>query len=338
MQQQDRRVGTGRWQRRRQAAAVGAGLFLAPPLAIPGNPEQVCHSNQGPHLALLHLRRVDGPNAGSSDCCHGPEEDRGSRRHCCCCCLQREGMTKAPRRCIAAARRREGATSPNWHPAIAAAHNLFPASFQPGQAPGHCSASASAGFDGMATRRSRAPQATEGEGPWVRQPADTKPAFTVGTLRKAVPAHCFQRSLLRSAAYLAADLLLLAALVAASSFIDAAPLPAAARWLVLWPAYWFFAGAVATGLWVSAHGCIVSAAAAVVAAGGRREASGLAAQSLSQQPFLLQLCRNLHFQTSMLFFLYTPPRPPTLSTRPAHPTHCTLTPRHPCPPTAGHCP
>ena len=85
----------------------------------------------------------------------------------------------------------------------------------------------------------------------MRQPAETKPAFTVGTLRKAVPAHCFQRSLPRSAAYLAADLVMLAALVAASTCIDAAPLPAAARWLLLWPSYWFLAGAVATGLWVS---------------------------------------------------------------------------------------
>lgn len=86
---------------------------------------------------------------------------------------------------------------------------------------------------------------------WVRQPVETKPAFSVGTLRKAVPAHCWQRSLWRSSAYLLADLAMLAALVYASTHIDAAPVPAAVRWLALWPAYWFFAGAVATGLWVS---------------------------------------------------------------------------------------
>jgi hypothetical protein len=89
---------------------------------------------------------------------------------------------------------------------------------------------------------------------WTRQPADTKPAFSVSTLRKAIPAHCFQRSLWRSSAYLLTDLAMLAGLVYASSFIDSAPLPAAVRWLVLWPLYWFFAGAVATGLWVRFSG------------------------------------------------------------------------------------
>jgi omega-6 fatty acid desaturase (delta-12 desaturase) len=90
---------------------------------------------------------------------------------------------------------------------------------------------------------------------WTRQPAETKPAFSVGTLRKAIPEHCWKRSLWRSSAYLGADLAMLAALVYASSFIDAAPLPAAARWLLLWPLYWFFAGAVATGVWVSGGSC-----------------------------------------------------------------------------------
>lgn len=89
------------------------------------------------------------------------------------------------------------------------------------------------------------------EGGWVRQPADQKPSFSVATLRKAVPKHCWERSLLRSSAYLAADLAMLAALVYASLFIDSAPVPPAVRWLALWPAYWFFAGAVATGVWVS---------------------------------------------------------------------------------------
>lgn len=82
-----------------------------------------------------------------------------------------------------------------------------------------------------------------------------KPAFTVGTLRKAIPPHCFERSLLRSSAYLAVDLLAVATLYYASTFIDQ---PAVPRWLaygLLWPAYWFFQGAVGTGVWVIAHEC-----------------------------------------------------------------------------------
>nr|ACF98528.1 delta-12 fatty acid desaturase [Chlorella vulgaris] len=108
------------------------------------------------------------------------------------------------------------------------------------------------------TRRqsaARVEQAPAKDREWVRQPAEVKPTFSVATLRKAIPAHCWQRSLVKSSAYLAADIAMLATLVWASTFIDAAPLPAAARWLILWPLYWFFAGAVATGMWVIAHEC-----------------------------------------------------------------------------------
>ena len=65
-----------------------------------------------------------------------------------------------------------------------------------------------------------------------------KPPFTVGTLRKAIPAHCFERSIARSFAYLGVDLALVAALYGFSQIIEAkAPL-----WLALiaWPLYWFF--------------------------------------------------------------------------------------------------
>ena len=70
------------------------------------------------------------------------------------------------------------------------------------------------------------------------QPAERKPDFTVGTLRKAIPAHCWERSAAKSFAYLAADLAALALMGWASTFIDAAPVPPAVRWLVLWPLYW----------------------------------------------------------------------------------------------------
>lgn len=91
------------------------------------------------------------------------------------------------------------------------------------------------------------------QGGWVRQPCEQKPPFTVGQLRKAIPAHCWQRSAWRSGAYLAVDVLLLAALVYASSFIDTAPVPTYVKWGLLWPLYWFFAGGVGTGCWV--RGC-----------------------------------------------------------------------------------
>ena len=98
------------------------------------------------------------------------------------------------------------------------------------------------------------PSQPRAEGGWVRQPCEQKPPFTVGQLRKAIPAHCWQRSAWRSGAYLALDVLLLAALVYASSFIDAAPVPSYVKWGLLWPLYWFFAGGVGTGCWVSSIG------------------------------------------------------------------------------------
>lgn len=107
----------------------------------------------------------------------------------------------------------------------------------------------------------------------------SKPPFTVKDLRRAIPPECFVRSLPKSAAYLAADLLIVALLFALSTQIGRAVdflLPAAAaaapsaaaspftspigaaRLLLasaLWGAYWFLQGAHCTGLWVTAHEC-----------------------------------------------------------------------------------
>lgn len=86
--------------------------------------------------------------------------------------------------------------------------------------------------------------------PGKRVPAE-RPPFTVGDLRKAIPAHCWERSLVKSFAYLALDLAMIAGLYWASTFIWTAPVPTWAKWGLLWPLYWFFQGAVATGVWVT---------------------------------------------------------------------------------------
>jgi omega-6 fatty acid desaturase (delta-12 desaturase) len=72
------------------------------------------------------------------------------------------------------------------------------------------------------------------------------PNFTVGTLRKAIPAHCWQRSLVRSFSYLFVDLIAAASLYYATTFFHLAH-PALA-WGVLWPLYWYWQGAVCTGI------------------------------------------------------------------------------------------
>lgn len=78
------------------------------------------------------------------------------------------------------------------------------------------------------------------------RPPTEKPTFTVGDLRRAIPAHCFQRSALKSSQYLLLDLVAVAALVFFSTFIDRMPVPFLVR-VGLWALYWFFQGAVCTG-------------------------------------------------------------------------------------------
>lgn len=87
-----------------------------------------------------------------------------------------------------------------------------------------------------------------------RQPTET-PAFTIGQLRKAIPSHCFKRSLWKSSAYLMADLVMITVLYIASTYIDDAPVSSSVKWGLLWPLYWFFQGAVGTGVWVISHEC-----------------------------------------------------------------------------------
>eukprot|EP00889_Picochlorum_renovo_P003261 jgi/Picre1/30291/NNA_005655.t1 len=86
-----------------------------------------------------------------------------------------------------------------------------------------------------------------------RQPTNT-PDFTIGQLRKAIPAHCFERSLVRSLLYLLVDLSMIAMLYVGSTYIDSVE-DSRVRYGVLWPLYWFFQGAVGTGVWVLSHEC-----------------------------------------------------------------------------------
>ncbi|XP_047327854.1 delta(12)-fatty-acid desaturase FAD2-like [Impatiens glandulifera] len=80
-----------------------------------------------------------------------------------------------------------------------------------------------------------------------------KPPFTVGDLKKAIPPHCFHRSLIRSFSYVVYDLALATIFYyLASTYIQLLPQP---YQLVAWPVYWAFQGSVLTGVWVIAHEC-----------------------------------------------------------------------------------
>lgn len=94
----------------------------------------------------------------------------------------------------------------------------------------------------------------------VPAPAPTAPAdLSMKTIRAAVPAHCFERSLLHSLRYLLQDLAMIAAMGAAVCFVDTHAVgygvPAWAVAFVAWPLYWWWQGAVMTGVWVLAHEC-----------------------------------------------------------------------------------
>lgn len=92
------------------------------------------------------------------------------------------------------------------------------------------------------------------KGPTARAPT-SKPEFTKGSLRRAIPDHCFVRSTAKSFVYLFSDLLMAAALYYCSTWIDHPSVPRPLAYAVLWPMYWFWQGVVCTGIWVISHEC-----------------------------------------------------------------------------------
>ncbi|XP_023770029.1 delta(12) fatty acid desaturase FAD2 [Lactuca sativa] len=90
------------------------------------------------------------------------------------------------------------------------------------------------------------------EGPLQRAPYK-KPPFTIGDLKKAIPPHCFNRSILRSFSYLLYDLTISFILYyLASRYIHLLPRNLSC---LAWPVYWFFQSSVVGGVWVIAHEC-----------------------------------------------------------------------------------
>lgn len=88
--------------------------------------------------------------------------------------------------------------------------------------------------------------------PLFRVPTE-KPPFTFSQLKNAIPPHCFQRSALRSFAYLIHDVLISGVLFyIAVTLFPALPSP---FHLIAWPFYWASQGCVLTGIWVIAHEC-----------------------------------------------------------------------------------
>nr|GME08692.1 delta(12)-fatty-acid desaturase FAD2-like [Ipomoea batatas] len=80
-----------------------------------------------------------------------------------------------------------------------------------------------------------------------------KPPFTLGEIKKAIPPHCFQRSVLRSFSYVVYDLIIASILYyVATNYFHLLPHPLS---YLAWPLYWICQGCVLTGVWVIAHEC-----------------------------------------------------------------------------------
>jgi len=81
--------------------------------------------------------------------------------------------------------------------------------------------------------------------------------FTIKELRDAIPAHCFDRSLLKSSAYLVVDLILISAFLFVGHYFNNY-ISQNTSWIVafaFWSLLWFAQGAVMTGVWIIGHEC-----------------------------------------------------------------------------------
>lgn len=81
----------------------------------------------------------------------------------------------------------------------------------------------------------------------------TKPPFTLSEIKKAIPPHCFKRSLIRSFSYVVYDLTLVFLFYyIATNYFPSSSSPLS---YIAWPIYWIFQGCTLTGIWVIAHEC-----------------------------------------------------------------------------------
>ncbi|KAF5196498.1 Delta(12)-fatty-acid desaturase [Thalictrum thalictroides] len=81
----------------------------------------------------------------------------------------------------------------------------------------------------------------------------TKPPFTLSQIKKAIPPHCFQRSVIRSFSYVVYDFIIAFLLYhVATTYFSLLPQPLS---YIAWAIYGAVQGCVLTGVWVIAHEC-----------------------------------------------------------------------------------
>lgn len=106
---------------------------------------------------------------------------------------------------------------------------------------------------GAGGRMSVPPSQRKSESGSMKRVPISKPPFTLSEIKKAIPPHCFKRSLVRSFSYLVYDLILISIFYyVATTYIHYLPQPLS---FVAWVVYWAVQGSVMTGVWVIAHEC-----------------------------------------------------------------------------------
>ncbi|XP_047960114.1 delta(12)-fatty-acid desaturase FAD2-like [Salvia hispanica] len=87
----------------------------------------------------------------------------------------------------------------------------------------------------------------------VQRVPHTKPPFTLGDIKKAIPPHCFKRSIPRSFSYVVYDLVFASLFYyVATNYIHQLPHPLS---YPAWILYGICQGCILTGVWVIAHEC-----------------------------------------------------------------------------------
>lgn len=82
------------------------------------------------------------------------------------------------------------------------------------------------------------------------------PDFTIKQIRDAIPKHCYERSAVRSLAYVVRDMIYLGTTFYLwNRFVTPEYVPSQPLRVVLWGVYTFLQGLFGTGLWVLAHEC-----------------------------------------------------------------------------------
>ncbi|KAL0093783.1 delta-12-fatty acid desaturase [Phycomyces blakesleeanus] len=81
------------------------------------------------------------------------------------------------------------------------------------------------------------------------------PDFSIKDIRNAIPAHCFERSTLRSFGYLFQDLLFIGLAGYSASWIDQTTSSSSPVRFLAWSTYWIVQSFFGAGLWVLGHEC-----------------------------------------------------------------------------------